>query len=364
MKNKKSEDCDSHTTVQRDQRHLLYYAGKGLGIGHVLVSMSVYADYAQRTGRKFHIMYRDCVLAVDPKADVDPFFERFFDLSKIDDRRVNVSTEQVLQSLDGIRNGTCRAVVVGNPIHGLHRLRKAFSRLRFFIEAIRGNRNLGLKRIGLELSRSAIFRKTDFIGIAGFKHYIESGDDHPADYIVVDSVSPVSASDPLQGVARYSPFPFFRSDIRFPGLQGLNVEKLIGIHVRHGNGEHLHGRTEGDSTEFDDLLVNVEKGVDKYLGNGNGIIAFSDNKDVVRHFTKSVGAIDVSTNDLSDLRHADYTGCRKNGDMLSALTLILRDFYVLSSCQKVFCGTSLFTVAAYIFSKRREFNVIGSESSE
>jgi hypothetical protein len=249
-------------------------------------------------------------------------------------------------------------------MHGLNRLIKAFSRLRFIIEAVRGNRNLSLKRIRLELSRSAVFKKTDFIGLDGFKPYIESGADHPADYIVVDSVSPVSASDPLQGVARYSPFPFFKSDIRFPGLQGLNVEKLIGIHVRHGNGEHLHGRTEGNSTEFGNLLVNVEKGVDKYLGNGNEIIASSDNRDVVRHFADSVGAIDVSTNDLTDLRHADYTGSRKNGDMLSALTLILRDFYVLSSCQKVFCGTSLFTVAAYIFSKRREFSVIGSESSE
>ena len=311
-------------------RNLVYVAGVEIGVGHFLTSTSILKNYADRTNRKFHVICNKWVMCLDQQADIDPFYSMFFEEEVLKKNTFNISLKFATDTIESRYQNKELFLVVGNRKHGLTRLTK-------------------------NLENMAFVDKASFMTITKFRPFIIDREDQPIDNIVVDTVTPFQSNS--QSFDYYRNIPALAPLKCPPPAQGIDLGRCVGLHIRHGNGEYLHGRTEGSMPEFDSLVENIVSSAKKISEQYSlQMIAFSDNRTLLEHLEREHGIIslngeNISTRTWQEQLKASESPKHKRQIVASAI----RDIYCLSQCSRVVCGTSLFTLAAYIHSPFKNF---------
>lgn len=313
-------------------KSLVYFANGGIGLGHFLACCSVYGEYARKTNRKFFIRLKPSVLAMDPTADVDPIFTDFFCKKDIDKRGIEISATEVDQYVEEMSDSASNIVAVS---------REDFDGTDF-IRRI-SNKNL-------DPSKMNYMRNSDYA------EYLLDGRDMDTEVIMIFGVIPYRFARKVFTESGYRvPFAAF-ADERLPFEVRPGLSRCIGVHVRHGNGEHLHGRPEGGDGQFGIMLESiVRKAKEIKEKTGFGVVAFSDNRETVAYLGSELGADAPTASALSDQPHLKYLHSRSNENKYNRVVPIISDFYHLSNCYYIICGRSLFTYSAYLFSQHRNF---------
>jgi len=248
-----------------EDRNLFYVAGVGVGIGHFLTSASILKHYADRTHRRFHIICNKWVMSLDAKADIDPIYSMLFADDVVRPRPFNASLKLATDTIESQYQSKRPFLVIGINKHGLNRLSQNLDQPPFIDEAA-------------------------FMTINKFRHLIADGIDHPIDNIVFDTVIPFQSDS--------RPFAFFRdipplSPLRYSAFdRGIDLNECVGLHIRHGNGEHLNRRTMGGSPEFDLLVEGIVSSARRIAEERSmRVIAFGDNPTLLDHLEREHGFI-------------------------------------------------------------------------
>lgn len=309
-------------------KHLIYNASSGAGLGHVLTAIAVYADYARNTGRCFHITCRTWNLRIDKSLDIDPIFTELFELESASSNAIQLSER------------ACNAAI--NSCHS-------------FLLVGEGN-----KDIANSFPEQEQLHAHEVTPMREFRPLLMNNVDHQADCIIIQTISPFSSlRKDFPFFAAY-PAPARLSDsLQHDMLRQIALERCVGVHIRHGNGEFLHGRSEGGSDEFQ-LMVNeiMRTALSIAAQHSLDIIAFSDSTHLLQQLHIEHGVKFVPADARPDQIWTEYLQGLEQQDRAQAIRAMLGDFYALTQCAHVVCGSSLFTTAAYIFSRYREFTKI------
>lgn len=130
------------------------------------------------------------------------------------------------------------------------------------------------------------------------------------------------------------------------GLQD-NASQYIGLHARHGNGEHLDGRITGQDDHFQSVLEKLahtacEK--QKELG-ASDVICLSDNVETAKRLAELTGGRPAGVDHLPDQTFKKFLG---SDPELAAdrVHKMMFDVAVLAGSQHIVGGNSLFPRAA------------------
>lgn len=314
------------------KRALMYRCGKiGNGIGHFLVSLSLYAHYARKTDRQFFISLHGSALAIDPQADTDPFFSEILDVAQGPYPDTIISYQAFSRRIDAvIKYSQDCAVVCRNP------------------------RSLSAEFPHLMAKSDAVFH-------LDVRSKFQQIQDLPHDVIVIDKVTPV-----IGGVAQHE--RFFEKVPAFapfhPAIKEMRPEPhvsggYVGVHLRHGNGEFLGIRTEGNNRDFPKLLKLVADRAGKLAVQYNlqQTLIFSDNSNTAKQIAKMTGGIVPTIDNISDSRHLDHL-LAADHRKLQTVSEIACDLHFLSMASVICGGNSLFVLAAYIWSDRNRLEWI------
>ena len=311
------------------ERVLIYQATDGVGIGHVLVSMSFYADYALRTGRKFFVSIAGTGLATDNSLDVDPFFSHLLNVTKTDEAEFVFSQRMLRRCLNDAICDQKSILLVGraqNP----KRMQPQYP----------------------ELFETDV--RLSFLDRDDFHPKLHNGDDFEAPVMVIDNINSVEGKPGFEGLlSKIEPFAPFADDFQRWANQKLPDGQYIGVHVRHGNGEYLHGRRKGDDSDFG-LLLNEMTSKTKKAARDHGIsniLVFGDNSRTVRSLADQLGGMAPGFEDLTDIPFNEDLWSAQ--DRFAKLKNVFRDFYLLSRATLICGAPSLFVMGAYIWSSDR-----------
>ena len=310
-------------------RHLIYNASSGAGLGHVLTAVAVYADYARQTGRRFHLTCRTWNLRIDNSLDVDPIFSQLFALETAGTDAIQLS-ERISNAAINDSNSL---LLVG----------------------------VGNKDIVNSFPEQERLHTQELTHMREFRPLLQNNIDHPADCIVIQTVSPFSSLRKDFPFFDAYPAPARLSDsLQHDALRGVAMARHVGVHIRHGNGEFLHGRSEGGSDDFQLLVSEIMRtALDIAAKRKLDIIAFSDSAALLEQLHAEYGVKFVPHTMRPDKVWKDHLQALEQPQRTQAISTMLRDFYALTQCANVVCGSSLFTTAAYIFSRYRAFTKVG-----
>ncbi|NQY74743.1 MAG: hypothetical protein HRT90_08280, partial [Candidatus Margulisbacteria bacterium] len=207
------------------ERNLIFFAGPIIGLGHFLTSVSIYKHYAFEHGRTFHIVCKNWNMAIDRTLDVDPLFS-FMDQEAIS--QVNVSYRSVMSLLEASKQQQ-RTTLVTADRDVLNS--NSAEQFIFMHESL----DLPGQNIA-EWMESRTFRK----------NHLNASNDHHADNILIFNAPAVhDRSKDYKPYDQYNGFAPFSGN--FGAADAVVLDESIGLHIRHGNGEHLHNRVEGGS---------------------------------------------------------------------------------------------------------------------
>ena len=317
-------------------KSLVYVTGQGLGAGHVLSCLAVLKHYAEKTGRQFHIVCNNWLMALNSRADIDPFLETFFKKETLADRRTNFSFNQVQSMIADAQERQDSFLIVGAGVIGTERIRRHLGEHSF-------------------IDSAAFIEMNDFKELLPKHHACEH------DHIIVDAEPPYQSHGP-----NAKPFDFLRdippfAPLDFPYPQRtMDFDHHVGLHIRHGNGEFLHGRAGGDSDEFMTLVERVVNKA-KSIAHEHSIdmLAFSDSFQLLEFLEHEYGIGNLGPDYLPDKAFQKHLKSNMGtGRKWHIVATALRDIDCLSKCSHVVCASSLFTQAAYIHSKHKRFTHI------
>ncbi|MCX2979537.1 hypothetical protein EYC98_01530 [Halieaceae bacterium IMCC14734] len=311
-------------------KHLIYNASSAAGLGHVLTAVAVYADYARQTGRRFHLTCRTWNLRIDNSLDVDPIFAELFELETEGTDSIQLS-ERISNAAINDSNSL---LLVG----------------------------VGNKDIVNSFPEHERLHAHEMTHMREFRPLLENTIDHAADCIIIQTVSPFSSLRKDFPFFDLYPAPARLSDsLLHEALSGVALERHVGVHIRHGNGEFLHGRSEYGTDEFQQMVSKIMRtALDIAAERNLDIIAFSDNAPLLEQLHAEYGVKFVTHKMRPDKVWKDHLQALEQQERAQAISTMLRDFYALTQCANVVCGSSLFTTAAYIFSKHRAFTKVVS----
>ena len=132
---------------------------------------------------------------------------------------------------------------------------------------------------------------------------------------------------------------------------------VIGVHIRHGNGEELHGRMMGVQLIFEGLLQKYFSHIDREIENVPGksvkILVTSDSDEVKARFKSKYGDRVVADIRLLENSKVPWQNLALRNPDVSTKELLfnaLKDIYWLSKVDLLLHGESLFTDAAIYLS--------------
>ncbi len=268
---------------------------------------------------------------MDPAADVDPLFTDFLDKPEIDRRNILVSRKSLDEYLKELR----------------------VSRLTFLVVRRDEQKSLGASRL---VARKALDpEKMIYMSSLVHAQYIREGRDLDSHAILIFGVIPFRFSKYLfAGEPRYGvPLaPFAREALPF--VVKPQLERHIGVHVRHGNSEYLSGRPEGGGERFENMVTTIVEKTKALRDNtGCDVLVFSDNCHVAASLASELNAEAPSVTSLSDKPFQQQLSKQSDEKRYSAIAPIISDFFHLSHCQYIVSGSSLFTSSSYLFSAHR-----------
>ncbi|MAM61664.1 hypothetical protein [Maritimibacter sp. UBA3975] len=174
----------------------------------------------------------------------------------------------------------------------------------------------------------------------------------PFDVIYVDSVLPPTQ---LTGRIRsLRPLLVPNADTERRAIAVCPSEPFVGVHLRHGNGEHLHGRLEGGQAEFDDylnLVADTAREVADTAGLG-AILCISDNAETAERLAARSGGVALPPDDLPQTAWRDHIG--EAGEAFNdRLTRMMVDIAALSRGTRIVAGHSWFSESAALWGDPR-----------
>ncbi|MEC7764264.1 MAG: hypothetical protein VX874_20340 [Pseudomonadota bacterium] len=297
---------------------VIYRPVSAVGIGHLLFSTAIYGALARELGARFIVTARGTVF--DDTDDGGAFFSRFLVPEIPKGLDLATGHQAIRDALAAAQTDEDDMVVIGRQ-DGRQRPAREFGPLR----------------------------NADFIDRW----------DEPAltpdalgqyDMIYADSVVPeIGLTRLLSDIP-----PLFRPHPRIVALAKATVpeEDYVAVHLRHGNGEHLHGRTEGSDPAFTAYLEKVADTA-RAAAEAAGVrhvVCLSDNHDTAQRLAELTGGRALSPDDLptQDFR-AFLRDSGSSDEQEARLTRILVDITILARARRIVGGHSLFCHAAALW---------------
>lgn len=320
-------------------KYTIYTPVARAGLGHCLTAITAYANYSSMTGREYLVNTKHWTSFLqDPSSDIDPFFKTYFDEKSFEGNGIDLSNSRVKSVYDQAGNESWETLVLVDKTSDIEQFRKV--------------------RLGAEIQgdvRFMLFSKFR-------KKYFLKQKDHPAKLIVIMVNEPTKGGRELKKVRDFNSAGSFNPDYSYPDLGNIDLGKCVGIHLRHGNGEYLHGRLEGDDIKFERYVDRVVRKAQKLAKNENlDIIAFSDSNKLLARLKKKHGILIIKNENLPDKAWFDHLKSKQKEDKPQVIEKVMQDFYAIANCKHVVCGLSLFTMAAYFFSKHRSFHLMSQK---
>jgi hypothetical protein len=254
----------------------------------------------------------------DLYGDESAFLGRFFDTRVLGSPQVHLGIDKTQERLLRL-NSTAQHVIVAHPKGQPDRAVREFPMLR----------------------------TARFLSEATFTT-LQPADLQDVDLLYVDSLCPPAPL--LKSFGTIQPlFPISESyqDSAFSHLESRHY---IGVHIRHGNGEHLgNRRISGDHALFGDYLKDVATQVLDLssVTNIGDIVVLGDNADTITTLAKLTGGQGVGTDDLPSERFQDFIRADRQ-NATRRIEKVMFDFSVLAGAQHIVSGISLFSQAAHL----------------
>lgn len=295
-------------------RIVIYRPSRFIGLGHALVSMAGYAAMAARLGARFVTTFDRCL--GDLYGDEAQFIDRFIAPVQRPDLPVQVGLGVLRKSVRRQRRAGGRAVVLG---------RQSFPR--------RAQREFPYLKTG------------DFLDITLDQDRITPETLAAYDLIYADSIWP-----PHTVIRRFGPSlsplrlnPAYLDQV----YRRIGSRNYIGLHARHGNGEHLHGRIEGDMAPFTAFLGTLAHEARQHQDQAGAetILCLSDNSDTAQQLISLSQGQGAGVDFLPDQQHRAFLSA--DPDTAAAkVEKVMFDFAVLAGARHIVAGPSLFPRAA------------------
>ncbi len=321
-------------TAQPDKpdKVVIYRPVSAVGIGHLLFSSAVYGALARQNGARFVVTAKGTVF--DKGDDGADFFSNYLVPAWSDDFDVSLGHAPIHAALAGDAHPPASAAIVG--------------------------RKDAIQRPGREFPD---LKTADFI---------DRWDDDamtpralaPYALLYVDSVVP--EREPTRSLPRIA--PIFAPHPRIVELAKAAVphDAYVAVHLRHGNGEHLHGRTEGTDAAFAAYLETVAAlARDRASAAGIGqTVCLSDNFETAQRLADLTGGTALSPDDLPDRAHREFLSESENDDVRTArLTRLLVDLTILGRATRIVGGHSLFCHAAALWGDPGRLTLVNPDGS-
>lgn len=316
-------------------KYFVYVPAARAGLGHFLTATTVYSHYSRLVGRAFYIDTKKwSSFLIQPEEDIDPFFSNYFNEKSFEKSGINLSQKGQKELYEKANKEFWETLVV------LPRNTNAEVFMsQGFSKDFRGN--------------------LSFIDFRKFRRkYLYKNREHSAKLIIM------IVSEPTKGGRWFGKVKSVKSlaDFSTQLNEKMNLENLsdyIGIHVRHGNGEYLHGRIEGGDKKFENYVDRIVRTALRHQRkDGSPMIAFSDSVHCLTYLKEKHGILSLDGDDLPDDEWFQHLRSKDAQEKNRVIFKAMKDFYFLSQCKHVVCGSSLFTMAAYLFSKHRSFHLV------
>jgi len=301
-----------------DDRTLIYCASRTIGIGHLLCAVINYLAYCEKKNRVFGL---DTSLWVWTVQDDNKLWNSFFEILPVERSITDINSVRELY-----KSSSSQAIIARTDGIGVSK----DYRKRYF-----SDNNYTRHEFG--------------------KVY-DSEEDFDEQTVIINSLTP-----PLIPYEDAIPSVHLKAEVRetFDSLfdQLFDNHFVIGVHIRHGNGEDLHGRIMGAQLIFEGLLQKYFSHIDREIENVSGksvkILVTSDSDEVKARFKRKYG--DRVVADIGLLENSKVPWQKlalRNADVSTKELLFnaLKDIYWLSKVDLLLYGDSLFTDAAIYLS--------------
>jgi hypothetical protein len=305
------------------------------GLGHFLTASTVYSDYAESINRTFHIDTKKwSSFLLEPEKDIDPFFLDYFESNFFDQNGVNLSKRSLRQLYSRASEGSWETlVVIPKNVKVQDFMAKGF------LKDFNGNMS--------------------FMEFPKFRDkYLYKKREHSARLVLLIVSEPTKGGRWMRKVSKVPSLVKLNSQLNASN-QKDEINSYVGIHVRHGNGEYLHGRIEGKERAFEKYLDRMAAKAKKLSQKeGLKIMAFSDSVACLDYFQAKHSIPSNKEDNLPDEEWFSHLKSQDAKRKREVIFKVMKDFYFLANCKHVVCGISLFTMAAFLFSKNRSFYLV------
>ena len=297
------------------QTTLIYRPGHAIGLGHLIYSWIGYGTLAQQLGARF----------------LSTLAQSVFDQGQ--------EGQEEQDFLD-------RTFVSPAPYQGFLQLGYGQVAARLSPEALADKKVLVLGRHD-QAQRPA----REFPALAGADFADHEADPMPPehlrryDLIYVDSVAPKTAALQAQ-IGPFLPLLQFNAHYRRQAIAHAGSETYLALHLRHGNGENLHGRPRGEEAVFDAFVARLAQETQSILSQTPApVLCFSDNAATAERMATLTGGRIGDSSQLPDrpfqafLRSAD-------GPQAPRMEKIFFDLACLAHARHILAAESLFVRAA------------------
>jgi hypothetical protein len=294
---------------------LIYRPGTGVGIGHILFAQAGFQAIAEKIGARFLTTLDNTLFAPHGR-------ER-----------------EILESCFR-RDPSCTATF---GIEALH-------------EALAGRKTPGTR---LLVGRDDLGRRSEkeFPGLRN-AHFLDRWDDERIslevlsryEIVFIDNITAESRLTDLCPPMRPLLWP---ADRIAAAARAVSPDApYLAVHLRHGNGEHLHGRAEGTTGTFGEYMARI---ADRAMNTADEaglahIVCLSDNADTARDLAARTGGTAPDPGHLPDKPHMDYfRSASSAADHADRLEKVLIDLAVLGNGARIVGAPSLFCHAAALY---------------
>lgn len=318
--------------TKQPERALIYAVGPFIGLGHILLGISCFYQYAQATGRTFYLTFQRSAMALKNDADIDGTLTELFDITDLEARGIVLSERQTLERVDAQPSILQETRILARKPGQKQTVMACFESLRPY----RGDLKLSL--------------------MDEVTSHMQSNTDFDESLLLVNAMLPDLSRFDWESVEPL--FHFSPSAAAVLGVED-DYKQYVGVHLRHGNGEDLMGRLEGEQSSYDTYLQKVAERVNSVSqALGAKALVFSDNSSVVSQMVAKTNGRSLGESQLIDKPHQTINELETQEARRQAIFKVFADFYCLSQCSSVVCGRSMFTRAAQVYSDSHEFHTI------